>query len=128
MKKDSFIFIIRWFFNTLGIWLAIRFLASSRVDIPVDAGIFWFSLAGLVFSLVNSLLKPFVVVLALPFIALSFGLFMLVINGLMVYMSLRVFPHLSITFFGAIIIGLVLSLINYIVDMFLIDRLIESRK
>ncbi len=123
MKKDLLIFSIRWFFNALGLWLAIRFLVSSRVVIPVDAGVLWFSLAGLAFSLINSLLKPFIVVLALPFIALSLGFFMLVVNGLMVYLSLKIFPHLSITFFGAIIIGLVLSLVNYIVDMLLIDKL-----
>ena len=123
MKKDVLIFIIRWFFNTLGLWLAIRFIASDQVAIPVNAGVFWFSLAGLAFSLINSLLRPFIVILALPFITVTLGLFMLVINGLMVYISLRFLPHLSITFSGAIIIGLALSLVNYIVDMLLINKL-----
>lgn len=123
MKKDVLIFVIRWLFNTLGLWVAIRFLVPSQIVINGETGILWFLSSGLVFSIINSLLKPFVVILALPFIAFSLGLFMLAVNGLIVYISLKTFSHLSITFFGAVVIGLALSLVNYIVDMLLIDKI-----
>lgn len=66
--------------------------------------------------MVNSFLKPLVVVLALPAILVTLGLFMLVVNGLMVYVSLTLVPHLGISFVGAIIAGVIISLINYTIS------------
>ena len=75
-----------------------------------------FVIAGLIFSIVNSVLKPIITILALPAILLTLGLFTLVVNGLMVYISLALAPNLSISFGDAIIAGIVLSLVNYIVS------------
>jgi uncharacterized membrane protein YvlD (DUF360 family) len=44
---------------------------------------------------------------------------MLVVNGLMVYIALHLVPHLSISFFSAILTGIIISLINYIISGFL---------
>lgn len=70
-------------------------------------------LAGLVFSLVNALLRPVIIILSLPAILLTLGLFMLVINGIMVYIALALIPHIEITFVGAILAGMIVSLTNY---------------
>jgi len=44
---------------------------------------------------------------------------MLVVNGLMVYLALNLVPNLEISFFSAIVTGIIISLINYIISGFL---------
>ncbi len=116
MNKRFTVFIIRWFLNSIGLWAAVRILGVGQDNIPLGIGAIGFLGAGLVFSLVNGMLKPLIVVLALPAITLTVGLFMIVINGLMVYISLKIAKDISMTFISSIYTGLLLSLINYILD------------
>lgn len=121
MNKQFYVFIIRWLFNSLGLWAAVRLLGTNS-ETTVAASVAGFLFAGLMFSVVNAVLKPFIVILSLPAILLTLGLFMLVVNGLMVYLSLKLTPGLSMTFLNSIITGMILSLINYIVSASLIVR------
>jgi len=121
MKKQFSTFVIRWLVNSLGLWVAVRLLGTGYNNIDVTAGIFGFLMAGLIFSIVNSILKPIVVILSLPAILLTLGLFMLVVNGLMVYFSLMLAPGISMTFFNSILAGIILSLINYVVSAILVS-------
>lgn len=75
-----------------------------------------FLVAGLLFSIVNSILRPIIVILSLPALLLTLGLFMIIVNGFMVYISLKLAPGLSMTFVNSILTGLVISLLNYIVS------------
>jgi len=47
---------------------------------------------------------------------------MLVVNGLMVYISLGLTPGIEMTFSRSILAGIVLSLVNYIVSAVLLIR------
>lgn len=114
MRKQFAVFVLRWALNTFGLWLASRLLGNSFTD--TDTTMTTFIVAGLILSLANSILKPFVIVLALPAILLTLGLFMLVVNGLMVYIALKLVPGLDISFAGAIITGIIISLINYFIS------------
>lgn len=112
MRKQSFFFIVRWLLVSLGLWMASRILSGSFQDVGATAGTFL--IAGLVVSLVNTLIKPVIVVLSLPAILVTLGLFMLVVNGFMVYIALMIVPGLKVTFWGAVLTGMLISLINYI--------------
>lgn len=114
MRKQFVIFVLRWALNSFGLWLASRLLSNSFIDTDVTATTF--IVAGLILSLANSILKPFVIVLALPAILLTLGLFMLVVNGLMVYIALKLVPGLDISFGGAVLTGIIISLINYFIS------------
>lgn len=116
MKNKIYIFLIRWFLNSFGLWLSVRIFGTGYINVYVSIGIIGFLLAGLIFSIVNSIIKPFVVVLSLPMIVLSLGIFTLIVNGLMVYISLKIAPGISMTFFNSILTGIILSLVNYIVS------------
>jgi putative membrane protein len=116
MKRQFTIFIVRWLLNSLGLWVAVRLLGTGYSDVMVSIGVIGFLTAGLVFSIVNAVLRPFIVVLSLPAILLTLGLFMLIVNGLMVYVSLKLVPGISMTFFNSILTGMLLSLVNYIVS------------
>lgn len=113
MSKQLVVFIIRWMLISFGLWVASRLLGSSFHDTDATTGTFL--IAGLLLSLVNSILKPVIVVLSLPAILLTLGLFMLIVNGLMVYLALMLVPGLEVTFWGAVLTGMIISLINYVI-------------
>lgn len=116
MQKQFSIFLLRWLLNSFGLWIAVRLLGTGYSDVQVDGNIGIFLFAGLIFSIINSILRPIVVVLSLPAILVTLGLFMLVVNGSMVYLALQLAPGLSMTFINSILTGIILSLINYIVS------------
>ena len=116
MKSEFLVFIVRWVLNSFGLWVAVRLLGSGYQDIEITAGTSGFLIAGLIFSIVNSLLKPLAVILSLPAILLTLGLFMIVVNGALVYLSLLLAPGIAMSFMNSILTGIILSLINYIVS------------
>lgn len=123
MGNNLITFIIRWLFNSLGLWIAVRLLGTGYSNIEVSAGITGFLLAGLIFSLINAVLKPVIVILSLPAILLTLGLFMIIVNGILVYISLKLTPGgISMSFLNSIFAGMILSLINYIVSATLVVR------
>jgi putative membrane protein len=77
-------------------------------------------IAGLVLAIVNIVIKPIVVILALPAILFSLGLFMIVVNALMVLLASWLYSGLQVTNFGAAMLaGMVIGLVNYLVSTIL---------
>lgn len=112
-------FILRWFISALGIWVAAGLL-GGRVDYAGGGAIV---LSGLLLAIANTVLKPIVVLLSLPAILFSLGLFMIVINGLMLVIVAKVYDGLHITSFGsAMIAGMIIGLVNYLVTTILEER------
>lgn len=128
MLRQFSVFLLRWALNSLGLWIAVRIFGDGYHDGPLEAGFWAFVLAGLIFSIVNAVLRPLLIILSLPAILLTLGLFTLVVNGIMVYISLALAPHLHMTFGYSILTGIVLSLINYIVSSALELRYAKSRR
>ncbi len=116
MQRQFAIFLVRWLLNSFGLWIAVRLLGTGYSNAQVDASAAAFLVAGLIFSIVNAVLRPIVVVLSLPAILLTLGLFVIVVNGIMVYISLKLAPGLQMSFWNSILTGMILSLINYIVS------------
>lgn len=118
MKRQFLVFIVRWMLNSFGLWVAVRLLGTGYVQSHINDSVAIFLVAGLIFSLVNAVFKPIVTIIALPAILLTLGLFTIVVNGLMVYISLKLVPGatLTMTFWNSILTGLILSLVNYIVS------------
>ena len=116
MKKQFFAFNIRWVLNSFGLWVAVRLFGTGYDDEVVTAGIGGFLLAGLIFSIINSILRPIVIILSLPAILVTLGLFTIIVNGLMVYLSLKLAPGIHMTFWYSVLTGMILSLVNYIVS------------
>jgi len=116
MKQQFSVFLVRWALNSFGLWVAVRLLGTGYENVEVTAGFWGFILAGLIFSLVNSFFKPLAVILSLPAILLTLGLFVIVVNGALVYVSLIIAPGISMSFINSILAGIILSLVNYIVS------------
>lgn len=116
MKRQFLTFIVRWILNSFGLWIAVRIFGTGFSDQQLTEGFIVFLIAGLIFSIVNAVLKPIAIILALPAILVTLGLFTIIVNGLMVYISLKLAPGLQMTFPNSVLTGLVLSLVNYIVS------------
>lgn len=114
MQQQFMLFILRWLFNSLGLWIASRLLFGHGVDYDPTSGFAIFLFAGFILSIVNVLLKPLIVVLSLPAILLTLGLFTLVVNGFMVWLAGKLVPGLEMSFLASILTGMIISLINYV--------------
>jgi putative membrane protein len=113
--RKFIIFFTRWVLTSLGLWVVVR-LFGREAEVTLLQSIATFLLAGLIFAVVNSILKPAITILSLPFVLVTLGLFMLIINGLMVWLTIAISPNLEMSFGAAIISGIVLSLVNYLVS------------
>ncbi len=120
MKKPAARFIIRWFVSSLGLWIAAALLGSG---ITYNERFRVIIVSGLLLALVNTIIKPIVILLSLPAILFSLGLFMIVINGLMVLIVSKLYSALHVTNFGAAMLaGMVIGLVNYLVTTILEER------
>ena len=114
---------MRWSFNSLGLWLAGELI--STVDLGNDLGVV--ILAGLFLSAINAVIKPMVVILALPAILISLGFFTIFVNGLMVLFASQFVSGFTIdTYTGAVLAGIIISLLNYWVTTYLEERLFKQ--
>jgi putative membrane protein len=112
-------FIIRWFVCSLGLYIAAGFLSNS---ISYDNRISAIIIAGLVLAIINVVIKPILVIFSLPAIILTLGLFMIIVNGLTVYLASKLYAPLDITnFWAAIFAGIIIGLVNYLVTAILED-------
>lgn len=123
IRKQLFTFIIRWAASSLGMYLCITLLGLATVG-PESQEIFketWmlYVVAGLIFSLVNSIVKPLIKMLALPLAILTMGISTLIINTAMVVLTIYLLPGVEMTFLNAFVTGLVLSAINTVLNLFI---------
>ncbi|WP_202213581.1 phage holin family protein [Methylacidimicrobium sp. AP8] len=101
--------LIRWLILAIAIFVAahlkfvgIRYESLSSLLV-----------AALVLGIINALLKPIFVTLTLPFILLTFGLFLIVINALLLYWTGKLVTGFIVPSFGSAIAGaVVISLVR----------------
>lgn len=112
--------LFRWLVSSLGLYVASAVLGANNLSIKGDS---WAVLiAGLLLALVNMSLKPLLIFLSFPAIILSLGLFMLVVNGVLVLIVSWLYQPLQVSGLGAAILaGLVIGLVN-----FLVSRILEE--
>ena len=114
-------FVVRWFVCGLGLWIAAGVLGPDRIAYGGELGVI--VIAGLVLAIINTILKPLVVLLSLPALLFSLGLFMVVINALMVLLASELYGQLSVEGFGsALVAGIIIGLVNYLVTVILEER------
>jgi len=82
--------------------------------------------AALVLGLLNTLLRPILVLLTLPVTVLTLGLFLFIINALLFWAAASLLDGLAVTGFGAALIGsLIYSLCGMAIDV-VVERLFPS--
>jgi putative membrane protein len=114
MKKQFFRFLVRWFANSLGLYVAA--LIFNLVSYQDRLGVI--AIAGLVLAVLNVLIKPILIIFTLPAIALTLGIFMVIINGFIVFLASWLYEPLQVSsFWSAVLVGMVIGLVNYIVTV-----------
>jgi putative membrane protein len=105
--------IVRW------LLLAAALLAVTHVVPGVVVSSFGAALwAAFVLGLLNTLLRPLLVLLTLPVTVITLGLFLFVINAAMFYMAASMLDGLSVTGFTAALLGsLAYSVCGLVIDV-----------
>lgn len=94
--------------------IALVLTATLVPGIEYSGGLLALLLAGAVIGLINVLVRPLAMLLTLPLIILTLGLFYFVVNGLLLWLAALLLPQLSIDgCFIAIVGGVVMGLINW---------------
>lgn len=110
-------FLIRWFVCSLGLWVAADLLSSH---ISYGGGVGTVVAAGFILAVINTVIRPIIILLSLPAVILTLGLFIIIINGLTVYLASLLYTPLHITnFWAAICAGLIIGLVNFVVTAIL---------
>ena len=105
--------IVRW------ILLAAALLLVAHLYSGVSVASFGSALvAALVLGLLNTLVRPLLVLLTLPVTLVTLGLFLFVINALMFWSAAGVLSGFNVTGFGAALVGSVIySLCGMVIDV-----------
>ena len=115
IKRQFLGFVAHWIFSSLGMWLC--FLVFFH---DADNDVSFYAIAGLVFSLVNSILRPIGTMMTLPLSLITLGLSTILVNTLMVALTLWIIHVPRPDFIYLVLTSLVMSLINGLVNFLLL--------
>ena len=112
-------FLVRLLVNAAALWVATRLVSG----VTYSGGWLPFLGVALVFGIVNAFIRPVARVLTFPLIIVTFGIFALVVNGLMLWLTSKVAGALDLGFhvsgFRAAFLGaLVVSIVSMVLSMF----------
>ncbi len=105
-------FLIFWGVNTLSLWVADELFDGISFATPHALFI-----AGLMLGIVNTFLKPMLVILTLPLSILTLGLFVLVINALMLFLVAWLVPGFIVAgFWSGFLVAIFVSVFSFILN------------
>jgi putative membrane protein len=106
--------LITWAFNVVAI-----LVAAEIVDgVDFDDSVWTLLVAGIVFTLVNMLVKPIVTLLSLPLIIITLGIALFFVNLLMLYITSWIVDEFTIDSFGsAIAATIIIWLVNTALEL-----------
>jgi putative membrane protein len=105
-------FLIRLLVNAIALLIVAYLLPGVHVSSVTGAII-----AALVLGIVNAILRPILVILTLPVVILTLGLFTLVINAITFYLVAHLGIGLSVDGFWSAFLGaLVLTIVSYLLS------------
>ncbi len=113
--------LLRWGCNALAIFIAVKLLPGLSFSGP------WWQLGGvaLIFGLLNALVRPVLKLLTCPLILLTLGLFILVINAALLWLTASLADYFGMAFrvagfwpafWGALLISICSALLNLLIN------------
>jgi putative membrane protein len=102
-------FLLKWLISTLAVIITAYLLPG------VSVRSFWTALlVALVLGIINAIIRPIFVVLTLPLTVVTLGLFLFVINAVLILLTSAVVPGFEVRgFWWALLFSLVLSVISW---------------
>ena len=113
-------FWVRWLVNAAALWVATRIVPG----VTYIGGWLPFLGVALIFGVVNAFIRPIAKVLTFPIIILTLGIFALVVNGLMLWLTSALSDALDLgfhvrgfwaAFFGALVVSIVSTLLSMLI-------------
>lgn len=107
--------LVRWFVLALGVVLSTKIVPGISYDTGTTL-----AAVVLVLSFFNAVLKPLLLLFTLPFIVLSLGIGILIINAILFYFVGRLVDGFHVAGFGSALLGaLIVSLTNLLMNRLL---------
>jgi putative membrane protein len=121
-------FILRWTINAIALYLAVYFVPGINLE-GEWTSIIWLAL---IFGLINAFLRPLLKLLTCPLIFLTLGLFSLLINTFLFWLTGQVGGAFGIgftieNFWAALLGGLVVTVVSVVLSLILKDELKRKR-
>lgn len=118
------LFLIRLLVNAAALWVAIRIVPG----ITYEGDGFFLLFVALVFGMLNAFVRPIVQLLTLPLLLFTLGLFTLVINALMLWLTGVISGLLGLGFhvagfWSAFLGGLVVAIVSMLLSIFVWDQM-----
>ena len=119
-------FILRWVINAIALYLAIFLLNGRGVVFNGNwVSIVWLAL---IFGLINAFLRPLLKILTCPLIILTLGLFTLLINTFLFWLTGQIGQAFNlglsvVGFWPAFFGGLIVSVVSIVLSLILKDEL-----
>jgi putative membrane protein len=112
-------FILRGLVAALGLWAATSIMDGIVIDKPLTL-----ILAGLLLGVVNAIVRPFALLLSLPALLFTLGLFLLVINAAMLGLVALMLKGFTIPggFWSAVGAAIIVSVVSWVGSWFIGSR------
>ena len=112
-------FFVRLLVNAAGLWVATQIVPG----VTYVGGWLPFLAVALIFGIINATLRPLTKILTCPLILLTLGLFALIVNGLMLWLTSSVSSAMGLGlrvdgFWAAFWGGVVVSIVSTLLSMF----------
>lgn len=109
-------FLLHWAITALSLWLASLLFRGLKFDTGTSLVI-----SALLLGFANAIVKPLLIILTLPITLVTFGLFLLVINALMILLVAKLVKGFKVSgfwtaLFASIFISLLSTAIGALVD------------
>ena len=105
-------FLLFWGVNTLSLWVADDLFEGISFATPQSLFI-----AGLMLGIINVFLKPALVILTLPLSIATLGLFVLIINALMLLLVAWLVPGFVVSgFWSGFVVAIFVSVFSFILN------------
>lgn len=105
--------VLKWALNSFALFFVMRLISGIQIARFQDL-----LLATLALGLLNTFVRPVIVLLTLPVTLLTLGLFTLVINGLMFYLAAHLVPGFHVSGFGAAFVAaLLFSVFSFLLNI-----------
>ena len=108
-------FLVFWGLNVLVLWVASELFSSIQFSSTSTMLV-----SGLLFGVAHAVLKPILIVLTLPVTVLTLGLFLVVINALILLFVAWIVPGFHVAgFWQAVLVALFISVFSFILNLLL---------
>jgi len=117
-------FLLFWGVNTLSLWVADELFGGIAFQSVQSLFI-----AGLVLGIVNTFIKPVILILTLPLSVVTLGVFVLVVNALMLLLVAWLVPGFIVSgFWAGFFVALFVSVFSFIINSLIGNSKVTIRR